>query len=79
MKKSLIILIGCAALLLPGCATSHHHGVTWDYKVVETTPLSLEKELVKLSADGWAVVSSSATIEPPNAARVVVILKRAKK
>ena len=64
--------------MLSGCATGYHHAIAWDYKVIETTPLSLEAELGKLSADGWSVVSSSATIEPPKAARVVVILKRAK-
>ncbi len=79
MKKTAFILLSCAALLLSGCATGHHHVVTWDYKVIETTPRSLEKELGQLSADGWAVVSSSATIEPPNPPRVLVILKRPKK
>jgi hypothetical protein len=79
MKTTLMTVLWSAALLVSGCATSHSHSATWEYKVLEGyAPSGIEKELNKLGGDGWVVVSSTATAESPNPPRVLVILKRHK-
>jgi len=78
MKNALILLFASAVPLVSGCATSHHHAVTWDYKVIEAYDRGgLEQELVRLGKEEWSVASSAAYKWQENETpKLTVILKR---
>jgi hypothetical protein len=78
MKTSIALLLAVTGLFLAGCSTTHQSTI-WDYKVVtEYVPSALEQSLKQLGKEGWVVVSSTASPNPPNPAQLIVILKRPK-
>ncbi len=78
MKTSIALLLAVTGLFLAGCSTTHQAKI-WDYKVVaEYVPSALEQALKQLGTEGWVVVSSTSSPNPPNPAQLIVILKRPK-
>jgi hypothetical protein len=65
-----------ATAMLAACRTAPSLPV-WDYRILESYTVNLERQLNVLGAEGWTVVSSSTVGSPPaEAPRVAVILKR---
>jgi hypothetical protein len=70
MKRTIqsLLMAGALALALTGCTTTGSHSATWEYRVVEgwldnTTHggATFVEHINKAAADGWEVVSVSAS------------------
>jgi len=74
MKHTLMIVLCSAAIFVSGCATSHSHATTWEYKVVSSQFAVFEAAINNAAAEGWVLVSVTSKDNMVG----IAVMKRAK-